>query len=230
MLEQFADGLWETCNRIRFMGVGMPARMLAIRLGDGGVLVHSPSRFTDDLRQAVDAIGPVRGLIAPNNFHHLFMNDWREAYPEATMFVAPSLTKKRKDLDDGETLTDEAPALWADEMDQVVWGGIPKLAEVAFFHRPSGTLINTDMMHNLRHDPSWLTRVAWKSLGAYGRFGPSKLERRWTKDSAALRESIDRILEWDFRRVTVAHGDILEADDARDQVAESWSWVDTLSR
>jgi hypothetical protein len=34
--------------------------------------------------------------------------------------------------------------------------------------------------------------------------------RRWIDDPTALHASLDRILEWDFDRVTVTHGEVLE--------------------
>jgi hypothetical protein len=221
-LRSFAEGLWDYESPVKF-GVRMPARTVLVELGAGGLLVHSPGRLDDEIRAAVDRLGPVRGLIAPNKFHHLFVSAWREAYPEAELHIAPGLADKRADLQ-GHVLTDEAPPLWAGQLEQHVWAGIPKIGEVVFVHQPTRTLLNTDMMHNMQHDPSWVARTAWRVLGGYGRFGTTRLERWLAKDRAALRTSIDRVLAWDFDRVTVAHGDILDTG-GKDQVRDSWRWV-----
>lgn len=61
-------------------------------------------------------------------------------------------------------------------------------------------------------------------MGSYGRSEPSRLERWFTKDRKALRASIERMLVWDFDRVTVAHGEILETG-GKDRVREGWRWV-----
>ena len=47
-------------------------------------------------------------------------------------------------------------------------------------------------------------------VGAHSYFGPSRLARSMIKDRAALRASVDRILAWDFDRVVVTHGDLVE--------------------
>lgn len=221
-MRAFAEGLWELETSIRF-GVRMPARTVIVELGGGGLLVHSPGRLDPEVREAIDRLGPVRGLIAPNRFHHLFAGDWLEAYPDAELHVAPGLLDKRADLA-GTALTDTAPPLWAGEIEQHVWGGVPTIGEVVFVHRPSRTLLNTDMMHNMQDEPRWLARTVWRMMGAYGRFGPARLERWLTRDRAALRASVDRVLSWDFDRVTVAHGDILETG-GKDRVRDGWSWV-----
>lgn len=222
-LRAFADGLWEIETPVRFAGIAMPARTVVVALADGGLVVHSPGRLDPELREALDRLGQVRGLIAPNRFHHLFAGDWCQAYPDAELHVAPGLVRKRGDLG-GTELTDTAPALWAGEIEQHVWAGIPTIGEVVFVHRPSRTLLNTDMMHNMRDEPRWFARTAWRLMGGYGRFGPTRLERWLTRDRAALRESVDRVLAWDFDRVTAAHGDIVETG-GKDRVAGAWSWV-----
>jgi hypothetical protein len=61
--------------------------------------------------------------------------------------------------------------------------------------------------------------------GAYGRFGPSRAFRYvMMKDARALRASIDRILAWDFERVTVAHGEVLESG-GRAALRASFAWL-----
>lgn len=50
------------------------------------------------------------------------------------------------------------------------------------------------------------TRLFLRIHGAYGRFGPTRLVRLLLRDRAALA----RILGWDFDRIIVTHGDVLE--------------------
>lgn len=42
------------------------------------------------------------------------------------------------------------------------------------------------------------------------------------RDKAAARESLERILAWDFERVVLAHGDCIEAA-ARARLREAWA-------
>ena len=46
--------------------------------------------------------------------------------------------------------------------------------------------------------------------GVYGHFGPSRILRAMVKDRPALRAALDHIRMWDFDRVIVSHGEVLE--------------------
>ena len=48
-------------------------------------------------------------------------------------------------------------------------------------------------------------------LWSYGRFGPSRLDPLLIRDRRAARQSLEHILAWDFDRVVIAHGEVLEA-------------------
>jgi hypothetical protein len=151
----------------------------------------------------------VAALVAPNRFHHLFLKDAAEAWPQARVMVAPGLPRKRPDLRVDEVLADEPSSLWAEEIDQRVFRAAPALSEVALRHRASGTLVLTDLAFNLRHAPDAWTRIAARLYGVWDRFGPSLAVRLAIRDRAAARASIDEILEWGCERVVVAHGDVL---------------------
>lgn len=58
--------------------------------------------------------------------------------------------------------------------------------------------------------PSAPKRLLLRMLRAYGQFGPSLIARLSLKDRAALRRSIEAVLAWDFERITVTHGDVVE--------------------
>jgi hypothetical protein len=103
--------------------------------------------------------------------------------------------------------------------------GAPSLNEVVFLHRASRTLLCLDLCFNVRESPSLVTRWLMRLNGAYGRFGPSRIFRFGVlKDARAMRASVDRILEWDFERVTVAHGEILESG-GREALRASFAWL-----
>ena len=42
------------------------------------------------------------------------------------------------------------------------------------------------------------------------RFGPSRMIRQLVSDRSAFRDSLERVLEWDFERIVPGHGDVLE--------------------
>ena len=206
-------------------GLELGTRSCLIRLSSGGVVVHAPGPLSEDVRRAIDAFGPVRALIAPNLLHHFFLAESSAAFPQARVFATPGLREKLGDVRVDEELRDEPPELWAAELDQLLVGGAPSLREFVFFHRASRTLLALDLCFNVRDSASFVTRLFMRANGAYGRFGPSRIFRfAMARDRAPLRASLDRILAWDFDRVTVAHGAILETG-GRAALSAGFAWA-----
>jgi hypothetical protein len=202
--------LWIAERAQRFYGLEVGTRMTVIRLADGSVLLHSPVALDARLRGELDAIGPVRWVIAPNRVHHLYAGRVRDAYPEARLWVAPGVERKRPDLSYEAVLDDEAPEPWRGQVDQVFFRGRPYENEVVFLHRASRTLVMCDLAFNFGPRAALPTRWLMRLMRSYGRFGPSTLDPWLIRDRAAARASLERILAWDFDRVIVAHGEVLE--------------------
>jgi hypothetical protein len=198
--------------------------MTVIRLSGGRLLLHSPVALDASLRSELDSIGRVSFVVAPNRVHHLYAGAVAEAYPNARLWVAPGLDRKRPDLAFVAVLGDEAPEEWRGEVDQVFFRGRPYENEVAFFHRASRTLLLCDLAFNFGPRTATLTRVLMTLVRSYGQFGPSKLDPLLIRDRAAARESLERILAWDFDRIVVAHGDVLERD-GRAALREGYAWL-----
>ena len=82
MLQEFGEEIWTADGAtVSIAGFDFPTRMIVIRLSDGDLFVWSPVKFSRDLQIAVDRLGAVRHLVAPNHLHHLFLEDWYRAYP-----------------------------------------------------------------------------------------------------------------------------------------------------
>ena len=224
MLDELARDVWVLERPLRFGGVQVGTRMTAIRLSSGALFLHSPVGLDDELRKALESRGAPRFAVAPNRFHHLFAGDYAQAYPELELWLAPGLESKRSDLAHAGVLGDEAPPGWSGEIDQVFFRGLPFANEVAFFHRASRSLLLADLAFNFDSASPPLTRLAFRLLGSHGRFGPTLLERVLTRDRAAARESLERILAWDFERVIVSHGRVLESGGP-DALRRGWAWL-----
>src|SRR3954468_16452764 len=69
-LVAFADGIWICAAPVRFLGLRLTSTMTVLRLSDGGLLLTSPVAMTPERRLAVEALGRVAHLYAPNLFHH----------------------------------------------------------------------------------------------------------------------------------------------------------------
>jgi len=223
-LRALAQDIWVVERPQRFYGLEVGTRMTVIRLADGSLLLHSPVALDADLRRELDAIGRVRFAVAPNRVHHLYAGEVAEAYPGARLWVGPGLERKRPDLVFEGVLGDEAPAEWKGQVDQVFFRGRPYENEVVFCHRASRTLILCDLAFNFGPRAAAPTRLLMRLLRSYGRFGPSKLDPLLIRDRRAARESLERILGWDFDRVVVAHGDVL-ASGGREALREGYSWL-----
>ena len=224
-LRPITDDLWVAERPLlvlRLLDIG--TRMTVIRLPDGGLFLHSPVEADAATRRAVEALGAVRAIAAPNYLHHLFAGGWKQAYPQARLLGAPGLARKRRDLAfDGE-LGDEPDPSCAGAIEQVFVRGARLLNEVAFFHRASRTLLLTDLaFHPTATSGPGLRR--WTRLTRVrDGFGPNALVRLSFRDRRAARASLDRILAWDFDRVTVTHGELLESG-GREALRKAYAWL-----
>jgi hypothetical protein len=223
-LRELDRNIWIAERRQRFYGLEVGTRMTVMRLAEGSLLLHSPVRLDGDLRRELDAIGRVRFVVAPNRLHHLHAGEVAEIYPEARLWVAPGLERKRPDLAFVAILGDEAPVEWRTDVEQVFFRGRPYENEVVFFHRPSRTLVICDLAFNFGPRAAAPTRFLMRMMRSYGYFGPSKLDPLLIRDRRAARESLERILAWDFDRVILAHGDVLESG-GREALRRGYAWL-----
>jgi hypothetical protein len=224
MLRELASDIWIAERPQRFCGIEVGARMTVICLADGCLLLHSPLALDPELRRELDSIGRVRFAVAPNRFHHLYAGDVAAAYPESRLWAAPGVERKRPDLEIAGVLGDEPLPEWKDQVDQVFFRGRPFENEIVFLHRASRTLILCDLAFNFGPTAAPFTRLLMRLLRGYGGFGPSSLDRFLIRDRKAARGSLERILAWDFDRVVVAHGDVLERG-GRDALRAGYSWL-----
>ena len=205
-LTSLAPDLWIATKQFSNELGDVTSRMTVIRLKDRRTLLHSPVPIEPDLRSAVENLGQVTALIAPNLFHHQFICEWRSACPSAKVFCTPGLAAKRSDIKFDGVLEDASTPEWRDQVDQLLIKGIPDYGEVVFFHRASRTLIVSDIVFN--YSPA---QAASDPGGADG-LGPHSRIRSAICDPNALRESIENVLRWPFERVIVAHGQVVESE------------------
>ena len=154
----------------------------------------------------------------------MYVGDWQAAYPDAQIFAARGLVKKRADLTLAGVLDDNAPPGWAGQIDQLARQGAPVMGEVVFLHKKSRSLIVSDTAHNFGDGAPAGTRLFFTLLGGWRGFRTTLADRMVTKDRAAARASIERMLAWDFDRVVVCHGAVLESD-GKAALARAYDWL-----
>ncbi|MGO4870585.1 MAG: DUF4336 domain-containing protein [Roseiarcus sp.] len=228
LLLEFGPGVWiREGPVVPFVaGFPYPTRMAVIRLSDGGLFVWSPVALSPALRREVDALGPVRCLVSPNLLHHLFLGEWKAAYPEARLFASPGLRRRRTDLAFDADLGDAPDPIWAADIDQVLVSGSFIMTEAVFFHRGSRTAIFADLIENLPRD--WFK--GWRGLLARldGIVAPNPgAPREWRAsfvNRRAARRALGRILAWPIERVLIAHGEPARVDGAA-FVRGAFAWL-----
>lgn len=194
--------------------------MTVIRIGDGSLVLHSPVPITAALRDELAALGPV-GSIAVPRAHGRFAGEAAQIHPDARLLAAPTPPRKRASLPFGGALADHPPAAWAGHIETHLLHGF-RLQEVVLFHRPSKTLVITDLCFHIRRASSRGARFFFRANGMWQRFGPSRTIRRiGVGDRAAFRRSLERVLAWDFERIVPGHGDVVERG-GKDALRAAW--------
>lgn len=207
-------------------GFRYPTRMAVIRLGGGSLFLWSPVALTGELREAVDALGEVRWLIAPNTLHDHFLTEWQRTYPTAALHAPPRLREQRKDLRFSGDLSDGSDAPWSGEIDYVVVDGNWITTEAVFFHARSRTILFTDLIQQF--NPGWFK--GWRSIIARldGMVtSQPRVPRKfryafYARDRA--RAALRQIAAWPADQIVMAHGSPIKKD-AQAVVRRAFEWL-----
>lgn len=231
MLEKIGPSIWLTeGENVSFYGFPYPTRSIIIRLEDGALWVWSPVKLTPELRLAVDTLGPVAHLVGPNKIHHLYLQDWWKAYPNAKIWGPESLQKKRKDLPFWPALEDTAPTDWAAEIDQAWFHGSPFMDEIVFFHKASETVIMADLSENFSEQfmlDNWgpFARGIAKFSKIVEGFGYAPLEWRLSfLNRKPARAAYEKMMGWQPKQVIMAHGEWQKAGGTA-YLKQAFAWL-----
>ena len=226
-----AEDIWVVAgDTVPFFTLPFATRMVVVRLADGGLWIHSPIRLKPGLQQQLDELGEVRYLIAPNALHHLFLADWQQAYPKAKSYGTQGVVKKRPDLNFDGVLDEADSWPWQQSLHTRFITGSAVMQEAVFFHRPSHTLIVTDLIENFAKEAlpaskRWLAKLA----GVVAPNGKTPLDWRLTfyGNKAEIRAHIEQLLSWQPSTVVMAHGVIVHQQaDAFLRRSFAWTGID----
>jgi len=211
-----ADGVYVLEAPQRFFGLEVGARMTALQTDDG-LLLHSPLGVD---ASALGGLGAPRWVVAPNKLHHLYVGPWIARGAEA--WGVPGLPAKRPDLRFAGVL-DGAEHPFGDAIEVVPLTCFSLTNEAVLYHRPSRTLVVTDLLFHFAADAPWLTRVAMACAGAYPGCCTSVLERVGF-DRPSARRDLGRIAALDFDRLVMAHGEVIDSG-GRTAFREAFAWL-----
>jgi hypothetical protein len=230
-LKPVAENVWIVDSGPLGSWMRLPIRMTVVRLGSGALWLHSPTRLAPGLRMEIDALGRVGHLVAPNSAHWMHLQAWQQSYSDAATWAAPGLRDRKAVKNSGvrldSDLADRPPDAWADEIDQVVVPGGAGFREVAFLHRPTRTLVLTDLIDNLDGDRLPLhTRLLAGMAGALAPNGKAPVYLRMVvnlrrRDAVA---AAGRVIAWEPERVIFAHGRWFDCEAAA-RLRRSLSWL-----
>jgi hypothetical protein len=193
-------------------------RMTVVRHTSGEIAIHSAIRLEDaDYGRILDSLGRVTTILVPNRLHADEARFYAERYPEAQVLV-PRPVRERCAVKlprvDG-TFDDAWPARWAGELRALQVEGT-RMGEALFLHVPSRTLVVTDLVFHFTDELTGFTRTLMRWNGVVDRVAPSRIFRGFfVADRAALARSLAPLEDWDFERIVMSHGTIVEQDGKR---------------
>jgi hypothetical protein len=152
------------------------------------------------------------------------MEQYRAAFPAAELFSEPGLDRKRRDLAFEGLLGSTPDPRWSDDLDQAAVLGHRFVTEIAFLHRSTRSLIVGDLCFRIGESAPKATRALARAMGAYRQLRPPPMFRWGLRNRTAARRSVDRILDWDFDRIIVGHGELLESD-GRNALRKAYVWL-----
>ncbi|MEO1428111.1 MAG: DUF4336 domain-containing protein [Cyanobacteria bacterium J06633_8] len=231
MLKKVDRNVWVAEQKLRYWGLEVGTRMTVIHLKNGEILVISPIKVDEVTINQINDIGEVSQIIAPNLYHHLFISDFQSIYPNAKIFAAPGLESKRPDIKIDKVLNqgklgkeDEIEYFLFEGFKILDLKGVFCLNEVVLFHRESKTLILTDTAFHFDDSFPLITQLIMRVMGGYKKLEPSILEKLAIREKQKVKESIQKVLKWEFERVIVAHGSIVEKA-GKEKLTKGYEWV-----
>lgn len=207
-LTPFTEHVWTVYHPLSVAGLRLGARATVIRLPSKRVAIISPVPFDDATAQAIEALGPVDTIIAPNKMHHLYFGDACRRWPEARALLPAGLDKKVDVPERAVAMGDRGSI--EDRLRWIAVDGAPKIGEHLFVDTRDEVLVVSDLAFHFVDHPQWLLRQFMRLNGVYGHFGPSRIARRLFDDTDALATSLADVLELPWDAIVVAHGELID--------------------
>ncbi len=216
LVEHTPGQIWFTDYPVHYSGIDFCARMTVIRLPDGRLMLHSPCEIDDNISAKLEQLGEVAFIVAPGSYHYFHVPSAQAAFPEAETWICPGIERKRPEMEFDWFLSDTSAPDWADTFDQCLVRGTRFIWEVAFLHKPSKTLILVDLIENIGDATAgtdWKLKLWWKTVfHMWNKPKPAPEYQLGWKDRKAAKASLERILDWDFQRIIISHGDNIDTD------------------
>jgi hypothetical protein len=208
--QPLAANLWLLVYPLKMLGADLRRNVTLIRLRSGKLVIHSTAPFSPEDVAAIRNLGEPGWLLDGILRHDTFAEEGRLAFP-GIPYLAPEGFSEL--IGFATTPIVPTPIEWDGELLALEIQGAPEARDTALFHIPSRTLILTELVFNFGGDePIWTELLLQVAVGGEHHPGVSRPVKAGVKDETAFRSSLAAILEWDFDRVIVGHGDVIEQD------------------
>jgi hypothetical protein len=181
------------------LGVIFPVKTFIIKETDH-IAIISPCDLPADIIETLKQDNRDLIFIAPNNFHNGHIKKMKMTFPNA-QFYGP----KRSARVSGVELKNTKELKLKDTDIYFILGN-NSLSESCFFHKPTSTLIVTDLLFNMSHKMNISTKIMMKLVGTYKRIATSRMVRASIKDKELFNTSIQTLINLAPKKVIPSHG------------------------
>ncbi|KAJ7636969.1 hypothetical protein FB45DRAFT_907913 [Roridomyces roridus] len=219
VIREVATNVW-TFSRpfARFGIIPIGGRSTAIKLSGGGVWILASTPLNPETKAKIDELGPVQYIVGADAVHHLFLGEFKKAYPTAKL-LGPAAAVARADKSltfDGVWGKDPAETKYGfeDDIQACYFSGF-KNKDVAFFHPASETMIQADLLFNLPCTEQYSNTGSSGAVPLFGNLKPAswlhgKFAEAMGEDKAAMKRDVKTVADWNFSRIIPCHGDVIE--------------------
>lgn len=207
-MKEVAENVWTLRYPLPVLGSQFGRTVTIIRLAFGKLVIHSTGKFSGEDVAAIRGLGEPGWLVDASRFHDTYAKDGRARFPEIPYLVPPAFDKEGR-LKSQPLMP--PPQEWEGELEVMPLAGMPLVQEHVFYHPPSRSLIVCDLIFHFGQRRSrWRRLISRYLMGLHNGIGMSFFFRLSVRDKTAFLGSLKRILQWDFQRIIVGHGDVLE--------------------
>lgn len=207
-MDTLAKNLWIMRFPMKLLGMNLGRTVTVIATQSGELIIHSTASFEPADVAAISKLGRISALIEATLFHDTFAASAHETFPNTDYYAPEGFAELTKVPTKSLAMPPES---WRGELELLELEGMPKIREHVFLHVPSRTLIVADLIFNFGEDASPAIRFLFRWLSGVKQFpGMSRLFRGMIRDRPAFAQSVERMMQWDFGRVIVGHGEVIE--------------------